>query len=956
MSVNSIAWLKLVCLGTVAALAISGTSVAQQAPATAQVGQGAQETNQNAQAEEVTVTATRINRPGFVAPTPMTTITAEDLQIAGYTDVGQAIKDLPMDLGDVTPQTDARASLEQGFSEADLRGLGAQRTLTLVNGERPIWSTPSGFDLNTIPISLVQRIDIVTGGASAAWGSDAVSGVVNVVLNDKFIGMKAEAQFGEDWQSYGDKYKADVAFGMNFGPDDRGHFMVGAQWTDSDAIAASHVPELLNGYDPSAANPGHLLLVPNFNYANESLGGLISGPATPTNKLIGTAFGTSGTPYAFQYGTNVAPAAPPGFPAHTGATFMSGGDSEAVNAQWYGADVVPKDDRKTAYGRVSYDVDSDLSLSADFLYVNNYSAVTQLGGVGTNQLTAPGQSGGFEILATNAFLPAAIATQMAAEHLPFITLGRADGDFGALTSTENEQTYWGTLGAKGTIGNTWSWSLFYNYGATSEAQVFGPEPISALLSESVNSKIVGGKAVCASTALANPVTGATCVPVNLFGNGSPSAAALAFFEANADLNYTLTQNEAGGNIQGEPFSTWAGPVSVIAGMEWRTEAVKESTNQLSAAGELEPTNFTPLNGHFSVSEGFLETIVPLLKELPAAQEVDFNGAVRESDYSTAAGENTTWKLGATDDVTDELLLRGTVSQDIRAPNTSELYTVQSSNAGIIVDPSSGNKPESILVYSGGNPGLVPELAHTVTYGGVYKPNWLTAFTFSADWFAIDIHDAIQSEPAQAIVNGCYAGSAALCADIVRYTSGPTAGQVQYVYSYNFNLTKLETSGLDLEANHHLTLDDLWDILPGSLDSHMLLTYVDKMGGAAPGLGVASSVGAIGGSAVGLPALRWRSTLTETYTWDQFQTYARFRYLSGGYNVFAPAGAIQDNAVSAQYYFDLGASYFLTDDKKYQVYGNITNLLGRPPPTDASAALSYYDVFGRTYNVGVRVTF
>ncbi len=654
--------------------------------------------------------------------------------------------------------------------------------------------------------------------------------------------------------------------------------------------------------------------------------------------LKGTAFGPGGTPYAFQYG------------ADANSVFMSGGDSEASGATYPGSALQAESDHKNIYSRITYDLFSNVTLKADFLYTNSTS-VSPYGPDNTNII------GPFTIQNTNAFLPASIATEMAADHITSFQMGRIDSDFGGLngsvTDTAHYQTYWGSLGADGTFGDSWKWNLFYNYGVTNSQLNIGPMQITSLLQESVNSVMSGGQAVCASTVLKNPITGATCVPVNLFGNGSPSPAAIAFFSADGQGFWTIAQNEGSGQLQGEPFSTWAGPVSTAAGFEWRTSSLKLYGGPLDEIGAFDRQNFPNIGGQYSVIEGFAETIVPLLKDFPAAQELDFNGAVRESDYSTS-GDITSWKLGLTDKATDEFLLRGTVSRDIRAPNITELFLQQGKDFGTVTDPEHGGATVPITIIQGGNPNLLPEVANTITYGGVYTPNWWPNFNLSVDWFDIDMSNAITSESAQTLVNYCYAGVAAACANVIRNSSGT----IVQVNSDNINLNKLTTSGIDVEATHQMDLSEIWRGMPGSLSSHWLLTYVDKMQGT-NGTVVSEGVGDLSGQGSAPSQLRWRSTLTETYDLDQFQAYVRFRFLSGG--VYQEFYTLNDNHVGDQHYFDLGASYYLSDDKRFQIYGNVVNVFNRPPPTFAAAPATYYsgyfyDVFGTTFNVGVRVQY
>lgn len=884
--------------------------------------------------QTIVVTSTRIVRPGFVAPTPVTALSSQDLQVAGYTTVGQALQDLPMYKGTLTPAADPRNTTTEGMNIADLRGLGYQRTLVLIDGERPVFESPVGFDINTIPSSLVERVDVVTGGASAAWGSDAVAGVINVVLDNRFVGERVQVQYGQDGQGYGKNYMASAAFGTNFGADDRGHFMVGVQWTDSSMIPTSSVPQLGNyflknpGYSPSNGAPMYIV-VPNYNFSGESAGGLIvSGP------LKGTAFGPGGTPYAFDYG------------AYANSTYMSGGDPEAVSGRFYPtSSAQDKDDNKNLYSRLSYEVSDNLKLHADLMYAHFFNVGAQVP-LGTNYIGGP-----FQIQDTNAFLPASIASEMAAHGISSFLLGRGDADFGGvggnLSGLIHTQTFWGSIGAEGAFGDNWTYSLFYNHGATTYHLLWGPQVMPSLLQESLNSVEGPSGPVCASMALKNPITGASCVPVDPFGPGAPSAAALSFFEGYASSDYTLTQNEAGGEVQGEPFSTWAGPVSIVGGGEWRTEALEQTADPYSLAGDFAPVNYTDESGRYSVAEGFVETVIPLLKDLPAIKEVDFNGGVRESHYSTS-GSIASWKLGLTDRVSKQFLLRGTYSRDIRAPNLSELYTNRSVGAGPIIDPQNGNTQYSIIDYSGGNPDLKPEIARTATYGLVFTPAWLPRFDLSVDWWDINIHGAITTESAQTEVNYCAEGDTSVCQYIVRNAQG----LIQYVNTTFINLDQLNSSGLDAEASYVVPLRKVWKRLPGTLESHLLMTYVDKMDGN-DGVEQSNAVGSLLNLATAPAQLRWRSTLTETYSDLGFRVYARLRFLSGGYYEPPPI-TVNLNQVHSQFYLDVGASYSLSRGGRYQLYANVINAANRQsPPIPAPI---FYDEFGRVFNVGLRASF
>jgi outer membrane receptor protein involved in Fe transport len=626
---------------------------------------------------------------------------------------------------------------------------------------------------------------------------------------------------------------------------------------------------------------------------------------------------------------------------------MSGGDAQAAGVIFPGQVIQAEGNHTHLYSELSYTTSSEVTMKADVLY-SDYHSVSPFATNSTNN----GIGGPFTIKNTNAFLPSPIAAQMALDGVTSFPLGRINSDFGGLngtvTDTMDSHTYWASVSADGTFGRSWRWNLFYNHGATDTDVITGPMQLTDLLAASVDSVMSGGRAVCANTTLKNPITGASCVPVNLFGFGSPSPEALAFFSADSHGYWTIGQNEAGGQLQGDPFSSWAGPVSLAAGVEWRTNSLNLQGDALAKAGRFNRQNFPTIIGHNSVVEGFAETVVPLLKDMPAAQELDFNGAVRESHYSTS-GSVTSWKFGATDRVTGEILLRGTYSQDIRAPTVSELFTVRTTNFGSVIDPERGNATVPVTIFRGGNTRLQPEKARSLTYGLVYTPEWLPSFNLSVDWYAIHMRNTVTAASPQKLVDYCFAGVAAACGNVVR----DGGGNITSVNSNNINLDELSTSGLDVEATHHWELGDVWGGSGGTLDSHLLANYVHEMVGK-DGTTTNESLGVLSNVGNAPSQLRWRATLTEIYDLNRFEGYMRFRYLSGG--LYQNAVTLNENHVGGQYYVDLGAAYFLTDDKRFQVYGNVVNAFDRSPPKYASAVATFYDVFGATYNVGLRATF
>ena len=868
------------------------------------------------QLQEITVTATRVVRPGFVAPTPLTTITMSELQLGGITTIGQALDYLPQERATLTPIESAGDPTNLGFDSPDLRGLGQSHTLVLVDGQRPIWTNPSGFDIDVIPASMVKRLDVVTGGASADWGSDAVAGVVNIVLDNDFVGVRGDVQYGKPTTDPGGtEYTGNFAVGSNFGTDNRGHFVLGVEYDDHGEMGPrSAVPGLNYSFigNPNQG-PGQpsQILVPNAKYAIASSGGLIiAGP------LAGTAFGPGGTPYAFQYGSDQS------------GPWMSGGGPGSIGLD-NTIDIAPETNTKSAYGRISYDATDNLKVYGSLLYSRVHASAPQAGDLA---FPVPISSG-------NPYIPPSVQAQMTADNLPAILLGRTNEDFDLSGDQLDNSAVQGTIGAQAALGSRWSLNVYYSWGQDVGTLLSGPELINDNFMQAVNAVPgPGGTPVCA-IALTDPYS--TCAPIDLFGQGSVSSAAARYVLGTAWERQRMAQHEASATVQGEPFSLWAGPVSVAFGGEFRRESVTQSVDSLSqqnAYGGLFGANLSAESGSYSVGEGFLETVAPLLKDMPAFRELDFNGAVRESHYSKS-GSVDSWKVGLTDSVTKDLRLRVTKSQDIRAANLAELYTTRTTSVLSVVNPANGNA-DLVDVYQGGNQNLKPETSHTLTYGAIYQPTWARDLEVSVDWYDIVIDNEITIPNPEQVVNDCYAGIVAECKFITQ--SGGVISAIEGTY---VNIASAEASGLDAELVYGLDMGKV--SLPGRLVSRVLAGYTDKN---------VSTIGSVssnyGGWAVGLP--RWVGTLTESYVTRPVTVDLRVHFV--GEAGTTPDFTNNANHIGEQTYIDLGVSVNLDSTGKWKVYGNLLNVAdkGPPPPVASFGASSYQEgVMGRVFNVGVK---
>lgn len=883
---------------------------------------------------EVVVTATRVKRRGFTAPTPTTTFGPAELNNAATSNIADALNQMPALRPSNTPQTSVHNTTLIGGNYLDLRGLGAANTLVLVSGERFVPTTSSGLiDTNVIPKALVDHVDVVTGGASADWGSDAVAGVVNIVLKDHLEGFSGEFQSSQS--TYGDDggYFGSLAYGTSFAGG-RGHFSIAGEVSGSDGAGAldgrswaEHGYSLIGNtaYKSGNGQPINLIL-PNVHAVNATAGGVIVSPGA----LANIQFGPGGAPEPFALGSTA------------GSSYMVGGGGANYSAL---ASLAPPLYRENVFLKTSYDLTSNLRAYLEASFANSQSEF---------DLHPSDYLGSITINSGNAYLPASIQNTMTADKIASFKMGRINTDMPSFEPDSDSQTARIVAGLNGKFGDTWTWSAHYEYGQTRySARVFD-NIITSNFNNALNA-VVGpnGQIVCKST-LTNPNNG--CVPLDLFGTGSPSAAAIKYVEGTESELVHLSENDAAADIQGEPFSLWAGPVSVAAGAEYRRETLQQGVDAISNAGGFVEGNPKPIDGAYDVEEGYAETVVPLLRDLPFVKSLDLNAAGRVTNYSNN-GTVETWKVGATWRVDKQLRLRFTRSHDIRAPDLSELYTQYLLTFGTVIDPSNGRQVQ-VSEPSQGNPNLKPEVADTTTGGLIYQPSWLKGFSSSVDVFNIDVKGIVGTLSAQQIVSDCALGSQAQCALITR-----DAGVITSVLRAQQNLSELKTSGVDFEGDYQHRLPALFGPLRGEVDLRMLATYTGELTTISQGVAI-DQAGAVGPNITGLPHWRWNASAT--YVRGPFQLFLQALYTGGGNidNTLGANGYYQNN-VGGQTVWNTTATYQLvnSDRHKLEFYLSVHNLFNSAPPIDPSSFIFQYqtnpflyDIIGRTFTGGVRFHF
>ncbi|MBL8642316.1 MAG: TonB-dependent receptor [Rhodospirillaceae bacterium] len=869
--------------------------------------------------EEITVTATRIRASGFEAPTPTTVMSREDIEKLGITNVGQLTFQMPQFVGSESPQNSMVRSGGSG-NAFNLRALTSTRTLFLLNSKRHVPNNPNGTtDNNVVPSSIIERVEVVTGGASAAWGSDAVAGVVNVILKE-VEGFEGEVSGGVTLHGDNRLIKTSAAWGTKFA-DDRGYFMISGEVEDNDGVTAQGDRDWGRRGMGLIPNPTFTptngqfarLTVQNARVNNATYGGLIV-----SGVLAGTQFTNAG-PIRYNSGA---------YPVGTAATV--GGDGPDLAAL---LNILVPLQRKNVYSKLSYEVSENAKIYVEGTYGESESKYGLINNFNFGNIT---------INQDNAYLPAALRTTMLAAGQNSFNMGRINSDFGLIREDLDNETRRVVVGADGDFGNDWTWSAYYQYGKNDE-QFYERGIVRPANYNLAADAVIGpnGQIVCRSS-IANPTNG--CVPINLFGSGSPSAQAIAYVTGTVDRLTKFRENVVSANVGGPLFDLWAGPVQVAAGAEYRKDKLNRAVDPISQANGFLIGNPKNIVGELSVTEVFGELAIPLVSDAPFAKSLDLNFADRYVDYSTTGGVNT-WKAGLNYEINDQVRVRFARSRDIRAPNALELFSFGGTQFASISDPQNGGRIDTqVALIQTPNPALKPEKANTTTVGVVFSPDFVPGLRLSIDHYNINIHGAIVSIPAQDIVNRCAAGNQALCAAIIRNATG----NITRVEAGRVNLQNLITSGFDFEAVYTTPVG------AGDLTLRALANYVDK-NITDDGRTKLDKAGKVFD---GVP--HWRATGSIVYSLDNLTLISNLRWVGGGaYSAtFAPID-LDVQSFSGRFYADLGAEYTLSD-KQVQLFGKVNNVFDRAPPFISGSQVpfpytnyQYYDGVGRTFLAGVR---
>jgi len=932
--------------------------------------------------QTVQVTGSRINSPGAESPSPLQVVTAADIAASGATNLQELLLENPTMGSPTYSRTNSNfLTSSAGVSTVDLRNLGISRTLVLVNGRRFVAGIPgeSAVDLNTIPTDFIERVELLTGGASAAYGSDAVAGVINIITKRNFNGILADVQVGESYEQ-GDDQKRKV--GLTFGTSNAegtanvmGHLGYSRQGAvrsaDRRASAVDQQSRLLRTGDPADA-----FIADRPNYSSFA--------------PQGTFFHDTGS---FTYDAA-------GNPIPVSTNGSAGQGATGFNRSAYRSIAVPTE-------RFLMAANGELQLNEKHsaFFEGTYASTKVSTNIEPYPLGAedifPGSDG--QVPAESFVNGVAVRNPLVPQYL-YDRISDTDGDglrdyyftrrmadFGNRTSRAERDTFRFATGLKGVVTGSWNYEVFGAYGSTKESQDSTGQ-VNVLNFRNALQAVPGpnGTVVCAD---AN-ARAQGCAPASVFGFNALSPEAVKYINAPGSLQTTTTQKLVGGTLTGDVFELPAGALSIATGFEWRKEESRATPDALTQAG-LNGGNAIPeTQGSFSVKELFVETRVPLLKDVAFAKSLSLLGAFRAGDYSTV-GRTNSWNAGFEWQPISDIKLRATRALSTRAPNINELYQAPSQDFPTgLVDPCVGVTATSsgqfdaacraapgvlaninangsftlnqadiqgISGFNRGNPDLFEEKGRSTTVGVVITPRsipMLSRMTFTADYFKIDISDAIVSTPRQYALQNCYSGANTSFCDFIRRrpaaAGANSSGSLDEIDTAVSNSGGRGTEGIDVTAGWNDTVG------PGRMNARVAYTYVrEGWDQPLPDSERDPFVDEIG-------AAKNKATLNLGYRWNGFNVQSTVSYIGKSYldDQFLAQFDLPPRSIGigSRTYTDLQVTYAL--HRTTELYFGLDNVFDtKAPPiitgltgndTGTETDAGTYDPIGRRFYVGLRM--
>jgi outer membrane receptor protein involved in Fe transport len=943
--------------------------------------------------ETIVVTGSRIRRPDFSTANPVISIGTDQIEESGTTNLTDFLTGYPALQGSSTSADNSGSGAGIGYTGLNLlnlRNLGTDRTLVLVDGRRHVAGVPGSqaIDINTIPSDLVERVDILTGGASAIYGADGVTGVVNFVLKRDFEGLSARAQAGVS--EYGDAGQRLFAItaGHNFA-DGRGNVAVAYEHGEEDRLdqhnrkwlrGANQIGFFKNPDDPENTDPDYAggpdNGIPDYIPLNDVR-------YFDTNREGGIDVDFDGFPdYLVQNGQVVA--FDPG--RFVPDYYQQGGNATRVSD--YGNDLLPKIRRDVVNLIGHFDVSPALTIFGEAKYAKSHSF----------SLGQPSFDYYLYIKGDNPYLPPEVA---AVAPYGDVLVTRDNFDFGQRGEAIDRETCRGVIGARGDLGSHANYELSYVYGRT--------EVENHYISNRITDRFFAALDVVTDPATGQPTCRVNldpdwepyqpyndaippttfqpgeCVPLNLFGEGAPSQAALDFITADTTDKSRLTQKVLSASLSGDLGAVFTfpggGALGYAVGAEYRKETSAFNPDPLAAQGLTFTNSLSQDKGKYSVKEAFGEVRLPLLQHLPFADNLEIGGAVRFSDYSTI-GNTTAWKVDGQYSPVKDITFTGTYSTAVRAPNIGELFSGNSQTFEFIDDPcilselqngtqyreancdalltSLGADPNNytdarstnIPGFQGGNPNLGEETAKTWTAGVILQPRFIPGLSLRADWYDIKLKDAINFVAPEQLAQLCVDQpdlNNSFCDAIVRQVGDNGPAEAGNIISFTVgpqNVSQFRTSGLDLNLNYRLRTAQM-----GTFSLNVIGNYLKRLEFiGTPGADPTDSRGTAYAPKYTVNAdLTWKmGRFTVNYGLLWFDKTARFSNQTLENNT----DVVEDKYKYFKEHWQHDIYAAVDIDKRFTFYGGVNNVFGQKP--DIGTSTYPVNSIGRFLYAGAKV--
>jgi iron complex outermembrane receptor protein len=939
---------------------------------------------------EIVVTGSRIVRPDFEAASPVVSLTAETFKQSGVVNAEQLVNTLPQ----VVPSfSSGNNNPGGGQSYINLRGLGSVRNLVLMDGKRLVPGNESALvDINTIPTSMIERIDVVSGGASAVYGSDAIAGATNFIMKKNFTGIEVSGQYGISEEGDADTGAISVTMGADLA-DGRGNVVAFASFNDRQALSKGDRKFSAQAVSGTSFFPsGHLRRASGNAWTVDAQNDVFTnlyGTTAPSG-LSNMGFNDDGTLFAGTGLNNFKSVDGEGQDGlYFAQNFPNGANNYSYNFEPWNNLIIPQQ-RISAGVFGDFDVTDRVEAYTRIL-LTNYSSSTQLAPspapTGANN-SVGGVPGEFTIPVTNPFVQAnagvlALANSRTGDNVGLQGSGPTEDllyryrfvSNGPRKETYERDVYQILLGTRGEITDNWSFDVYAGHGKFNE-QLDQAGNVSVPKVEELLDAADGGVSLCEGG-------------FNPFGFGGLSPACADYVGVTAKNTAQIEHNMAEGTLSGDLFSLPAGAVSTTVGAFWQEMTYRSLKDEILRSGDVSGFNAEDnISGRVANTDLFVEFYVPLLSDITAVENLALTAGYRYSD-NTPSGTNSSYKAELDWTISDSFRVRGGYQRAVRAPNIAELYSPQNEDnpevddpcnydsverlgsnvaqvealcvaqgipaavLGTAGDPNSYKQSNSqIDALAGGNPDLQEETADTYTIGVVWTPDFADRLSVSLDYYDIEVSDAISAIDPSTVVARCFNADGAnpnyevdnfYCNLFDRFVA---TSEIKDLEETQNNIGGIRTSGVDLQVDWGFDIGSFGDI-----GLNFVSTYVNNFERQElPGDIWLDFVGTIGDN-VGETLPDWKATLTGVWNIAGFSTMLRMRYLPSMELEDSVISGSTDPGVDSIMYIDLSTRWQVTDALSLRLgVENLTNEDPQlfSPDVDSGTDPSTYDVIGRRY--------